>query len=530
MSEVFLFKTQAVTNGAGDEAAIKWATGRGYNLDGYYSPVILEDTLSALVTRVVFADLKTLGAGSTELGVIEANNVNGQFDALLQYGFGKDAYFMRVEDDAAIGTAQTLVTGRISHAYASDDTVQLVWQDRLQELDGFVQQGTFAEGYAGFADLLAELPDDIKNQKPPRASGKPRRIKPRWLFGRVFAWNHTKAGVPTSSESVDSALVGGVAWQQGTAHTSLSAFLAATPSQGYYDLYLPLSLIKLGGSLPANPLAYPLALNVTIAASTTDNAAPNQWQAWLEDAGVSSAAISTADMSDLNNDAAFECGIYAQGGERYREVLDRFAVSMFAVYAQDASGMYRIKQMKPPSGTPDAVARMAGHGVALKKTDAQLLSVSRDAFSGAGRTVPIKELAVEYDYNNTVHSDGDLDDAEASEEVKSYLRNAYRTTPAKSDAGMQTKYVNAREIEPLQTILNNEADALAVRDLAFAVWGYPRTTYSLGVWRDENSVAIEWGDLVQVYHDEYGLQDGELMRVYRVTQSANEDIELGAFA
>lgn len=531
MADILLLKTERVADTLGGALDVKVCTGSGYNLDGYYEPGIDSDTLGAIVTRQVFANLEDLGAGKTEVGAISLTNVSGVFDDYIRSGFGRDAFFMKGDDTAAVGTFDTLVTGRISHAFDQGDRVLLAWRDRMTELNSFAQQKTYAEGYAGHPTLLAILSDDIAQNKPPRASGKPRYIKPELIdpATRVFAWNHTALGVPTATQSVDGVFLGGVAWELGTAHATLAAFLAATPSQGDYDLYLPLSLIKMGGSLPGNPLSYPLAMNVTIGSTTAANAAPDQLQWWAEDSGVSSGDINASDITALNSAAQFECGIYAGGGDRYIDIMNKLAQSILVVFATDGSGQYRFRQMKPPQGVADKTIRVAGLDKAIKNSEGQIISLRRETRTGLDKAVPVKELAVRYDYNNTRHSEADLDDADIDADMKSYLLEEYRTTAATSDAGMQAKYSNAREVEPFDTILNVKADAETIRDLAFDLWGYPRLSYIAEVVLEGPTKTIEWADELAVFYDDYGFGSGENMIVTTITQTAENKIILGLF-
>ncbi|MGE4043310.1 MAG: hypothetical protein AB7F35_00550 [Acetobacteraceae bacterium] len=510
--DVFLYETTG-TDDAGDPVAIRLTSGQGYNhpsAPGFFEGRMLaaSDASAGLsVQRSVF-DGGRFGGGDLAYGVVEAANPDGALDSWLDLGFGLDATLKLGEEEATYGSFTTVLKARASQVIVSDQALTFGWQSRMTELDLPACPATFAGTNSGTTGLEGTA-DDIKGNPKPWAMGVLKGITPVVLNGstRILGWNFDTDGSRLPTDSIDAVKYQGALWTAGTDYPNAAALAASTASTGIYNTCLAESLILMGGSASLNGK---ITLDVTIEATASARYAGSLWKACLLRAGVSSGDISAADMTALNTAAPYQAGYYAQG-ENYREVADKLAASIAACYAPDRLGVYRIRQMTAPSGTPVASFKRLELDSVQGPDEGDLMQVVP---IGSDWT-PVKQVRVAYARNWTPLTPNEVASAVSADD-QAFLTAAWRYTDPADDSDVATKYGNALTRD-FETYLASEADAEAIRDVLLALFGAQRREYQATVsYGTAFAALLELGAVIRVTHPKYGMSAGVLAAIHGI--------------
>ncbi len=193
-----------------------------------------------------FDDIRTYGA-------VKAADPNGDFDRLIDLGYGKPATLKLGDDTGPYSTFETVLTARCKVLSVGDTALSFAWEGRLAELDQPACPATFAGTNSG-TDGLEGTADDIKGQPKPWAMGVLRNISPVLLNSatRIFGWNRAVGGARAATATVSAVRFAGSPWTFDQDHATAAALQAASVTGGQYATCRAESLLKMGGSVALN--------------------------------------------------------------------------------------------------------------------------------------------------------------------------------------------------------------------------------------------------------------------------------------
>ena len=525
MGLVYLFETTA-RDASANPVPVRLSTGEGYNhpsAPGYFEPAIAAAALSVAVQRAAFT-ASAFGAGDVQFGDVTAANT-GALDAYEALGYGQAAT-LKVGDEAApYGSFTTLVSARCRDVVPASAALAFVWQGRLRELDEPASPATFAGTNSGTTGLEGTA-NDIGGKRKPRAWGKLRNIEPVLLNAstRIYGWNFDKTGDRLPTHSLEAVRFRGSLWTFGTDYATAALLAASTPTNGTYNTCLAESLILMGGSVPLN--GGPVTLDATIEADAADRTAPALLNRLLLDAGVAPADIIAGDIATLTAQAPYEAGIYLFGDDPYRALCDRLSASVAAVYIPDRLGRYRIRRIAAPSGVP--VARFKRFDLLSAAASDEYDLLACEPVVGEP-WVPAKEISVRYAPNFTPLRAADVA-AAVSDDDRAFLTQAWRITAPQTLPDIAAQYGDA-EVRRFDTLLSQEADALAMRAVFAALFGAKRRFWQASVSLPPSlAAALDIGDTVRLTQPRYGMAAGKDFVVHGIrTFDSTDTAELKLF-
>lgn len=528
-----LFETTMLTN-AGAVIPIRISSGQGYNHPS--APGFFEGRLKGnddagggfSVLRSVFTGGE-FGAGSLSYGSIDVVNPDGALDAWLDLGFGQPATVKLGDEDGPYSAFTTILSAKTTQATPSDTKISIGWASRMVELDQPATPATFAGTNSGTAGLEG-LSTDIGGSSKPWALGIAPNISPILLNGstRILGWNFDTDGSRLPTHSVDAAKFEGAPWtlyitapgstggDYATAAALQTAIASFSVTQGYYVTCRAESLVCMGGS---NSLGGKVTLDVTIEATAAERRAGNLWKKVLRRAGVADADISATTLAALNAAAPYQAGYYATG-ESFAEIADRLAASVAATYAPDRLGVFRIRQMVSPSGTPVAAFKRLELGITQGPDEGDLISLSPSS-SGSDWT-PVKQVRLAYARNWTPLQASEVA-AAVSEADRGFLTAQWRYTSPITDAPTAAKYGNA-VTRDFETCLAFKADAEAMAPVFLALFAGQRREYQATVtYGTAFAALLDLGAVVRVTHPKFGMAAGRLASIHAIRLRANTE-------
>lgn len=263
------------------------------------------------------------------------------------------------------------------------------------------------------------------------------------------------------------------------------------------------------GSKPAGTLTVDAAYGVA-----ADRTHAQVWQRILALAGVSSGAISTADVAAL--DAALPAEIeYALFDETSADgALTEVAASAGAAWYGDPAGVFRLTQWTAPSGTPVAT---------LTPLRTESMTIADQI--GNGDVAPAYRVTLQYGKNWTVQPDSSIggDKTSATDPVRApgsragmvaraWLQDEYRTVSAQ-DLSVKTAYLGAVDLK-LTSLIASQAAAQAFADTQLALYGVARQLVPMVYDLSPAQInLIRPCSVVQVKQPRWNYNGGRLMRV-----------------
>jgi len=522
MSLIWLAEVTAGIEGSPATNVLRVASAPyGYNhpsAAGYYAPAIKQ---AANLRRAIVANGRTFGGSQLAYGELVIDNISGEYDAWLDYGYGFEGKLLLGDHLADYSTFVTVISGTIEQATGDLKEVVFRFRDRQLELDREISPSVYAGTNSGVTGLEG-TPNDIKGQNKIRVFGKVRNIVPDALNINDLVWgvNHDKNGVlaPISVfDGGDGIRVNGSAWTFHANYADATAMIASThPGQGKYITAYSDGVFQLGGTLEGQ-----ITCDVDESATANDNRLPRLVQRLLLDAGVDSGDISAADLTALQAVANYDAGVVVKS-ETYRAVLDMLAASYGGWYAPNRLGVYNFRQIKDPSGSPTPTIaatfkrfiypEVAGLG------DYKIEQLERLVSNDEGRGIPTWKITVNYQKNWTVQDGGTIAPA-VTEETRLYYGLPYRSITVTNTA-IRTQYPEAIELV-FDTIVDNETDATALANHYLDLYGVRRNLYRLVAEYDVDLAgAIDLGDVVKVFYPRFGLDNGALFNIHGILYDA----------
>lgn len=381
-----------------------------------------------------FSDGRTGGATRLETGEIVLANVDGQFDAWLNYAFDGRPVVIRAGDGGAYPAAfSTVMVGTVESVEANWKTVVLRLKDKQWKLQ-LPARTVLYGGSNVLPDGLDGLPGDL--------AGKPRPV----AYGKVF--NVSAPLVNTSRyifevgvcQSVDAVYSNGVQLTAGTPYASQADMMANGPGAGVYRAWPAGGYFRLGSFA-----AEQVTADVTQGAAASDRSVAQILRRLALDAGLAAGDISAGDVAALDGLNPAVVGIWLDdAGGTYADAMDQIAASIGAWYGFDAAGVLRMGRLSAPGVAPAATLRAYDCLEGLERRPA------RD------NGLPVWSVTVNHTRNWTVQNSGLAGSAAAR---RGFVEQERRAANA-ADASVRTQWLHAGTLA-VDTLLTSAADAAA---------------------------------------------------------------------
>lgn len=303
----------------------------------------------------------------------------------------------------------------------------------------------------------------------------------------------------------------------GAAYGSSADLLDDTlaPAAGSARAYLAGGYFRLG-SIPVGQIT----ADVTQGANAAARTAGQIFAKILDErAGLTTGDWSASDITALDSADNSEIGFW-QGTEEaiIADALDAVAKTPGAWWTVDKSNVFRIEQLTAPSGTPDIV---------ITANDL-VTAPQRITPSDSGRGLPAYRVKLNHTKNYTVQTT-DLAGG-VTDERRAFLAEQWRSV-VETDTDVQTAHPLSPAIEE-DTLYTVEADATAEAERRLALRSVQRDVYELVVKLNDDTVAIDLGDVVEFIYPRFGLgvigssdevlEGGGLFRVLDVQPNAKK--------
>lgn len=306
----------------------------------------------------------------------------------------------------------------------------------------------------------------------------------------------------------------GVPLSAGSAYADLEDLQdnAQAPAGGYYKVFSNTAdgcYFRLGGS-PVGTITCDAAYG-----SAADRTHAQVWRRVLSYAGVTSGAISSADVASLDAVMPGEIGFALFDERGADDVLTEIATSAGAAWYGDPLGVYRLTRWSAPYGSPVAT-------LTTLRTDTMDIADP----VGGGDVAPAYRVSLQFGRNWTTQRDSDLaggKDNPATDTVRApggraalaaraWLNDEYRTVQAEDDS-VKTAYPNAIELK-LTSLLADEYAAQTFADAQLALYKVARHMTTLTQWLSPAQIdTIRAGAVVAVQEARWGYDAARLMRV-----------------
>lgn len=536
-----------------EQAVLRVASFPGFNAPdspGFFAPAIKQP---AKIKRHIVAGGRPgeggrlFGASEVSYGALVVDNITGEYDAWLSYGYGDPAIIQLVDSAAAYASAVTVLTGVIEQATGDSKELVFRFRDRLAELDLPVQPST----YLGTGGLEGQ-PASLKGKPKIRLFGACKNIDadPVDPTQNIFSCNHTKAGAAAPLASAPAVRVNGQASVFSADYASEAALRAATVAQGYFATANALGLLRVGGTIGQGQVT----ADCTERTTSAENHIASLLNRLLLDAGVSGADIIAGDITQLEIDAPYEAGSIFRG-ETYREALDLLRIGALAWVAPNRLGQYNIRRIKAPGVTEDGGTYLVDDSGALPVDDGgayvvldtkaatvatfkpytypnvagandfEIRSIEPLVSSDDSKGVPAWQITVNYLKLGTVQSSDALA-AAVPEADKAFYSQQYRSI-TREDATIKNHYPNAVSLS-FDTLLTQQADATALADDLLALLGVRRELFRVvASYTIPLAQALDLGDVVRLFYPRFGLENGKLFNVHGIEYDAQQgEVEL----
>ncbi|MYM34943.1 hypothetical protein GTP38_11405 [Duganella sp. FT94W] len=435
-----------------------------------------------------FADGRTGGATKLETGEIVLANVDGQYDAWLNYSFdGRPVVIRSGAGGAYPGAFTTLLAATVESIEATTRQVVIRLRDKQWMFQLPIRAAALYGGTNALPNGLDGVAADLKGKARPVA------------FGRVF--NVSPPLVNTSRlifevsvcNSIDAVYSNGVVLTAGAAYGSQADMEANAPSAGQYRAWPAGGYFRLG-SYSGEQITADLTQGATAGARTVAQIIRTLALA----AGLSSGEISAPDVSALDALNSSVVGIWIDDASTtFASAMDQLAASIGAWYGFDGTGVLRMGRLSSPSGTP-------------------MLTLSDyDVLEGFERRpprdngTPVWSVTANHTKIWTVQTSG-LAGAAAAR--VGFVARERRSAVA-ADAAVKTQWKLAGTIE-LDTLLTTESDAAAEAGRQLALYKARRDLFDvpvdIGVL---TGTPARIGDAIALVHPRFGMSGGRTLRL-----------------
>ena len=451
--------------------------------------------------RELFDRGRTLGQSRIGFGEIVVNNADGDLDYLLDVAFdGRRVTIARADGPTIlIGTVGGLEFRRREISFRLRDSQALV-AARL------AVEKTYAGTNSGSAGLEGTA-DDWKGQTEPQAFGKVRIAAPPMVNTSRLILQASHRAV--QAIAIDAILDGGASITAGANYTTLADVEATAPSAATYRAFLGSAnegaYVRLGSS-PARILT----ASITEGATSADRTAAQIMRRVLRLAGLGDGQI--AGVAAMDREAPWLCGYWCEpgAGVRIGTILDALAASVHGYWIGARDGSVRLGLFRAPAAP--AVAEFADWQILENGTSIQRVVTETEG-------LPVWRVTVKYQRVWQTQSRDQLAGVALADQER--LGNAYRSI-VREDPAIRARHPLAQELT-VETVLDLEADATALRDVLWALYSVQRDTFEIAV-ECRYAAAVELGDTVRLIVPRFGLSRGKLFRVVRIVEDLRANI------
>jgi len=468
--------------------------------DTVFEPRIMQP---ALLRRDAFDKGTTGGRSRVGYGELILNNADGGLDSFIDYGLDSRELVIRVGDpftDAYPAGFTTILRGSMTQPEVSATRVRIPVRDRQY----LIPKESNLTRYAGTNVLPAgvEGVEDLAGLPKPQLWGKVYNVTPVLVNSSRLIFQVKNGAI----SDVPAAYDRGSALTKGANYSSQADMETNAPSAGNYRVWPAGGMFRLGSSLTGL-----LTCDVTEGATAADRTAAQVFKALLTTlGGVSVSDISASDLTDLDAANSAEIGVYAsvalekdeQGNldpEPIRTLLDYVARSVGAWWATDISGLFRIKRLEAPSGSP-VVDLSADNVIAFDRVATQDPGNGIPAYRALVRCVP-----------NWTPQTSDLASGVTAAR-RGILAQPYQTATA-TDTATLTKHPNASVLD-VPALFATLADGTTEAARLLALYGVRRDRIEARVnLTTDEQAALDLGAVVRLTYPRYGYDAGKLFRV-----------------
>lgn len=434
-----------------------------------------------------FADGRTGGATKLETGEIVLVNVDGQFDAWVNYSFdGRPVTIRSGESGAYPGAFTNVMVGTVESIEATWKQVVIRLKDKQFKFDLPVRTALYG-GTNALPSGLDGLPGDLQGKARPVA------------YGQVF--NVTAPMVNTSRlilevgpcASVDAVYSNGAALTAGTDYTSQADMETNAPSSGGFRTWPAGGYIRLG-----NFSAEQVTVDLTQGAAAGNRTVAQVIKALALAAGLSSGEVSAADVAALDTLNSAVVGIWIDDATTtFANAMDQIAASLGAWYGFDGAGVLRMGQLTAPSGTPV---------LTLYDYDCQD-GIERRPPKDNG--TPVWSVTVNHSKNWTVQTSGLAGSASARAGFVGQERRAANS----ADASIKTQW-QLSDVLIVDGLLTTASDALGEAARLLALQKVRRDVFDVPVNISVlTNSAVRLMDVISIQLPRFGMNSGRLFRL-----------------
>jgi hypothetical protein len=194
-----------------------------------------------------------------------------------------------------------------------------------------------------------------------------------------------------------------------------------------------------------------------------------------------------------------------------REVIDKLATAIGAIWYFSRTGALTVKRVEPPLRPTATImeANISSRGGGLKRVTPEQ---------------PTYEHRIRWGVNHTPMSENEIAPAVTSVD-REFLNAGERYAVSEnvgdtSEASVRSKFRKARALQ-IESFFVAESDAQEEADRRQAIWGLPRHRYTVPV--TDGLFAYWVGDVVSLDLDRFGLSGGKNLLVVSVNENAKQN-------
>ncbi len=515
----YLIEATGYSDAAGGTVVYRWSNGGGYRsgprdfpANKVWEPRIINP---GTYERHCFGRGEIRGRSSVGYGEIVINNADGKLDGLLDdVGFSgwpitirRGPRNGRYPDDFPV-----VLTGTVAGVEFGRRTITFRLRDRQAVVaDKYLVTETYKGDNSG-ANGLEGTATDIKGKRKPRPWGVVRNVSLTWVnTSKVIAQASAKAVMSITVSAVSDK---GVALSSGGTFSAFADLQddAKAPSAGQYKVYSgPEGTYVRMGTSPAGEPTADLIEGDTPADRTRGQIAKRI----LTEIG---GEVEVRGASTLDRQASAVAGIYAEtDGMKVGDALDELlSDGIWWLPARD--GYFHLGLLEAPAGNPV---------LTLDRTNILNEGEALARIVGDDEGMPLYGLKLSYRKNWTVQDESSLAGAALSEKVWRAKENLTTDEVIADEVGRKWPLAMTVRRTTIDTLLDQEADAIAERNRIMARDRIRRDVYEVKTWSTE-CLGVDCADpdknLVQIKLPRFGLKSGKLFRCIGMIEDLSRNV------
>lgn len=449
-----------------------------------------------------YSDGRTGGGTKLETGEIVIANVDGQFDAWLNYSFDGRPVTIRS------GTAGVYPGAFPAVFVGTVESIEATWRTiivRLRDKQYVFDKPALTTTYAGTNALPAGLegtPTDVAGKVKPRTIGTVYNVSPPQVNTSKLTYQVNSGAVTDIPAVYDR----GASITKGADYANSTLMQAAVPGAGTYITCFAEGYFRLGSSAAGQ-----ITADVVQGAAVGNRTVAQMIKQLGLDAGLSSGEISGADVTALDTANSSVVGIWINSDATFMSIMDSIAASVGAWYGFDGTGVLRLGTLTAPAGTPVVTLYDYDIGEAIERRPAK------------DNGLPVWRVSVNHTKIWTVQPSDLAGSVTAA--TRAYLADQYRAVNS-ADVSVKTQWLLATEIS-VDSLLTSASDATTEAARQLALQKVRRDIFDVPV--DLSVVSdnsLKFMDVIGLQIARFGLDSGKSFRLIgkRITLQKNQAI------